>query len=634
MGMMRTLIALGLCASAAACGGGTQGGTDLSAAAVVQVDGSSTVYPITEAVAEEFRRATRARVTVGISGTGGGFQKFCRDEIDIADASRPIAASEVEACAKTNVDYIELPVAYDGLAVVVHPKNTFAASMTVAELKKLWEPGAQGQIKRWNQVRDGWPDSEVHLFGAGVDSGTFDYFTEVIMGKAKASRGDYTSSEDDNVIVQGVSGDEFALGYFGYAYYEENKDKLKLVAIDDGDETQRRRPDSAVARNRRQRHVSSAVASGVHLSEGEVARPARGEELRGLLSERGDSARSRRRLHSPAREGVRDGAVALCGEEDRHHVSRHHVRAGDARAKAVAIAMALRSRALIESVIEWTLFFCAAGSILITAGIVAVLVFETIEFLREVPITEFLFGTVWTPLFSEKHFGVLPLVSGTVLTSMIAMAVALPAGLLTAIYLSEYAAAGLRRIVRPVLEVLAGIPTVVYGYFALQFVTPLLQGFVPALAGFNALGPGIVMGIMILPLVSSLSEDALHSVPNGLREGAYALGSTRMQTSLRVVVPAAFSGISAAAILAVSRAIGETMIVAIAAGQQPRLTLDPRVPVETMTAYIVQVSLGDTPAGTLEYRTIFAVGMLLFVSTFALNLISTWLRNRFREEYA
>ncbi len=184
------------------------------------------------------------------------------------------------------------------------------------------------------------------------------------------------------------------------------------------------------------------------------------------------------------------------------------------------------------------------------------------------------------------------------------------------------------------LEVLAGVPTVVYGYFALQFVTPLLQGIVPGLAGFNALAPGIVMGIMILPLISSLSEDALHSVPNGLREGAYALGATRMQASLRVVVPAAFSGISAAAILAMSRAVGETMIVAIAAGQQPRLTLDPRVPVETMTAYIVQVSLGDTPAGTLEYRTIFAVGMLLFLSTFILNLVSIWLRNQFREEYA
>ncbi|MGE4053828.1 MAG: phosphate ABC transporter permease subunit PstC, partial [Vicinamibacterales bacterium] len=280
------------------------------------------------------------------------------------------------------------------------------------------------------------------------------------------------------------------------------------------------------------------------------------------------------------------------------------------------------TRTVIEFVIERGLFLCAAASIFITLGIVVVLVFETLAFLREVPLTEFLFGTEWTPLFFEKHFGVLPLVTGTLLASAIAMVVALPAGLLTAVYLSEYASGGLRRIVRPILEILAGVPTVVYGYFALQFVTPLLQGFVPGLAGFNALGPGIVMGIMILPLVSSLSEDALHSVPNGLREGAYALGATRMQTSLRVVVPAAFSGISAAAILAVSRAIGETMIVAIAAGQQPRLTLDPRVPVETMTAYIVQVSLGDTPAGTLEYRTIFAVGMLLFLSTFALNIVS------------
>jgi phosphate transport system permease protein len=296
--------------------------------------------------------------------------------------------------------------------------------------------------------------------------------------------------------------------------------------------------------------------------------------------------------------------------------------------------MTIRSRRALEFVIERALFLCAAGSILITAGIIFVLLFETAAFLREVPITEFLFGTVWTPLFFDKHFGVLPLVSGTLLASAIAMLVALPAGLVIAIYLSEYAAAGVRRAVKPILEILAGVPTVVYGYFALQFVTPLLQGLVPGLAGFNALSPGIVMGIMILPLVSSLSEDAMRSVPNGLREGAYALGATRMQTALRVVVPAAFSGISAATVLAMSRAIGETMIVAIAAGQQPRLTLDPRVPVETMTAYIVQVSLGDTPTGTIEYRTIFAVGMLLFVSTFLLNLLSNWLRERFREEYA
>jgi phosphate transport system permease protein len=292
------------------------------------------------------------------------------------------------------------------------------------------------------------------------------------------------------------------------------------------------------------------------------------------------------------------------------------------------------TRSLFERLIERVLFLSAALSILVTAGIIAVLLLETLAFLREVSILEFLFGTVWTPLFADQHFGVLPLVAGTVVVSTIAMAVALPGGLLVAIYLSEYARPGVRRALKPVLEILAGVPTVVYGYFALLFVTPILQRFIPGLAGFNALGPGIVMGIMILPLVSSLSEDALGSVPNGLREGAFALGATRLQTSLLVVVPAAFSGISAAAILAVSRAIGETMIVAIAAGQQPRLTANPLVPIETMTAYIVQVSLGDTPAGTLEYRTIFAVGMLLFLATFGLNLVSHWLRERFREEYA
>ena len=296
--------------------------------------------------------------------------------------------------------------------------------------------------------------------------------------------------------------------------------------------------------------------------------------------------------------------------------------------------MTRTSRAGLERGIERFLFACASLSILVTVGILSVLVFETVQFLREVSPLEFLFGTVWTPLFFDKQFGVLPLVSGTLLVSTVAMAFALPAGLLTAVYLSEYASVNLRRVVKPILEVLAGVPTVVYGYFALLFVTPLLQRLVPGLAGFNALSPGLVMGIMILPMVSSLSEDALHSVPRGLREAAYALGATRAQTTVRVVVPAAFSGISAAGILAISRAIGETMIVTVAAGQQPRLTANPLVPIETMTAYIVQVSLGDTPAGTLEYQTIFAVGMLLFTGTFGLNLVSNWLREKLREEYS
>jgi phosphate transport system substrate-binding protein len=229
-----------VCAFTVACGGGSapdarnqEGGEQPSG--TIRVDGSSTVFPTSEAVAEEFQKANpNVRVTVGISGTGGGFQKFCRGETDISDASRPIRAAEMEACKAAGIDYIELPIAYDGLAVVVNPKNTWAPAITVAELKKMWAPEAQGKITRWSQVRPGWPDREIHLFGAGVDSGTFDYFTEATVGKAKASRGDFTSSEDDNVLVQGVSGDEAALGFLPLAYVEQNKSALKLLPVDDG----------------------------------------------------------------------------------------------------------------------------------------------------------------------------------------------------------------------------------------------------------------------------------------------------------------------------------------------------------------------------------------------------------------
>lgn len=295
--------------------------------------------------------------------------------------------------------------------------------------------------------------------------------------------------------------------------------------------------------------------------------------------------------------------------------------------------MSKQVRKLKERLIEGALLLSALFSIFITAGIIAVLFFETFEFFKEVSIIEFLTDTQWTPLFAEKHFGILPLFAGTLLTTLIAVVVAIPIGLTGAIYLSEYASDRVRTAVKPALEILAAIPTVVYGYFALLLVTPALQMIFPDLSGFNALSPGIVMGIMIIPIISSLSEDAMHAVPMGLREGAYALGSTRLQVATRVVVPAAFSGIAASFILGISRAVGETMIVAIAAGQQPRLTMNPFVPVETVTAYIVQVSLGDTPTGTIEYRTIFAVGISLFVVTFVLNMVSYWFRKRFREEY-
>jgi phosphate transport system substrate-binding protein len=221
---------------AGACGGtsNTENGTGASGGAIIRVDGSSTVFPIAEAVAEEYQKVSGARVTVGISGTGGGFQKFCRAETDMSDASRPISASEIEACRTAGVEFIELPVAYDGLAVVVNPRNTWATSITVEDLKKLWAPDAQGKITRWNQIRPSWPNREIHLFGAGVDSGTFDYFTEAIVGTAKSSRGDFTSSEDDNVLVQGISSDELALGFMPLAYVEQNSAALKLLPVDDG----------------------------------------------------------------------------------------------------------------------------------------------------------------------------------------------------------------------------------------------------------------------------------------------------------------------------------------------------------------------------------------------------------------
>lgn len=283
-----------------------------------------------------------------------------------------------------------------------------------------------------------------------------------------------------------------------------------------------------------------------------------------------------------------------------------------------------------ERIVEWLLAACGLLTVFTTFGILMVLAVESFAFFRTVGILPLIFDTQWTPLFSDKHFGLWPLITGTALTSLIAILVALPLGLLSAIFMSELASARWRAILKPALEVLAGVPTIVYGYFALIVVTPVLQEIVPDLGGFNALSPGIVMGVMITPMIASLSEDALYAVPKGLREASYALGASRIPTIWRVVVPAATGGILASVILAVSRAVGETMIVAIAAGQEPRLTLDPRVPIETMTAYIVQVSMGDIPAGTLEYRTIFVVGSALFVVTLCMNLLSFRLAKRFR----
>ena len=292
-----------------------------------------------------------------------------------------------------------------------------------------------------------------------------------------------------------------------------------------------------------------------------------------------------------------------------------------------------RIRHLRERLIELILLLAASSSVVITLGIVGVLVYESAAFFEHVSIVDFLTDTQWTPLFDDAHYGILPLLAGTLVTTAIALTVAIPIGTITAIYLSEYASHRTREIIKPVMELLSAVPTVVYGYFALLFLTPLLQILMPELPGFNMLSAGLVIGIMIIPYVSSVSEDAIRAVPMHLREGSYAMGATRLQTSVRVIVPAAFSGIAAAYILGISRAIGETMVVAIAAGMQPNFTWDPREPAETITAYIVQVSLGDLPHGTIGYQTIFAAGLTLLVMTLVFNIAGYVLRKRYREVY-
>jgi phosphate transport system permease protein len=279
------------------------------------------------------------------------------------------------------------------------------------------------------------------------------------------------------------------------------------------------------------------------------------------------------------------------------------------------------------------LAFFAVVSVLTTAGIVLILMFESIGFFKEIPIWKFLTGTNWTPLFSDPQFGVLPLITGTLLVTVIASIVAIPVGLGSAIYLSEYAQPKVRNVLKPILEILAGIPTIVYGFFALTFVTPVLRFLIPQTEIFNALSAGIVVGIMIIPIISSMSEDAMVAVPNALRNGAYALGSTKLEVSIKIVVPAALSGIVASFVLGLSRAIGETMIVTLAAGNLAQLSFNPLESIQTLTAYIVSVSSGDTRYGSVEYLTIYAVGITLFVMTLVMNILAGYISRKFREEY-
>lgn len=286
-----------------------------------------------------------------------------------------------------------------------------------------------------------------------------------------------------------------------------------------------------------------------------------------------------------------------------------------------------------ERIIEFILMAAALVAVATTFAIVGVLLFESLSFFKTVSVIDFLTDSQWTPLFEDAHYGIMPLVSGTLTTSAIALAVAVPIGTVSAIFLSEFASHKTRETIKPILELLVGVPTVVFGYFALFFVTPMLQAIYPQLPSFNMLGAGIVMGVMIIPYIASMSEDAMRAVPMSMREGSYAMGATRFQTAIKVVTPAAVSGIVAAYILAISRAVGETMVVAIAAGQQPNLTFNPLDSAATITAYIVQVAMGDLPHGSIGYQSIFAAGLVLMIMTLSFNIVGHWVRKKYRENY-
>jgi phosphate transport system permease protein len=304
---------------------------------------------------------------------------------------------------------------------------------------------------------------------------------------------------------------------------------------------------------------------------------------------------------------------------------------GEARLAQMARAKASRKRR--EKVIETVLLLAACVSVVTTVGIVYILLRESFLFFNHVSVWDFLTDTQWTPLFDDAHFGIMVLLAGTLTSSTVALLVAVPLGTIIAIYLSEFAGHRTREVLKPALEMLSGVPTIIYGYFALLFVTPVLQRIFPELPGFNVLSAGLVMGVMIIPYVASLSEDAMRAVPMGLREGSYAMGATRYQTAVKVVVPAALSGIASAYILGISRAVGETMILAVAAGMQPNLTLNPMEPAATITSYIVQVALGDLPHGSIGYQTIFAAGLMLMLLTLCFNMVGYWVRRRWREAY-
>lgn len=570
------------------------------------------------------------------TGTGGGFRNFfCLGETDINNASRPISDEERALCEENGVNPLEFQVGTDAIAVVVNSANEFATELTTEEVQLVFS-----EAELWSDVRADWPAEPIMRFIPGEDSGTYDFFAETFFEDDSSAllALDPVTSEDDDQLERNIRTNEFGVGFFGYSYYINNADDLNVVTID-GVEPNRETVDDTsyllsrplfIYVNEQSLLERDEVAAFVNFYLTNVDDVI--EDVGYFPEPQEDLDAAQQSLSDLIAEG---GALPEVDFSDIH---------GDIAVAGSSTVFPLTRRIAND--------FRDAGflpELEVERGsdpqfpAVAHSVGTEVERGEQATLVEFFTNTVWQPAIFE--FGIFPLIYGTLITSIIAMLVALPLGLGAAIYLSEYAPTNVRSTLKPILEILAGIPTVVYGYFALTFMTPLLRSIFgqEVVQIFNSASAGIVVGILIIPLVSSMSEDALRAVPRALREASYGLGANKQETTLKVVLPAALSGIVAAFIVAISRAIGETMIVAIAAGSGPLNNIGEVfgqrglgivfVSAETMTGHIARISGGDLSYDSIDYNSIFAIGLTLFVITFILNIISRVIINRFREAY-
>lgn len=576
------------------------------------------------------------RIDIEETGTGGGFRDFfCVGATDINNASRPISNEEQALCAENSVTPVEFRVGTDAIAIVLNAGNDFATDLTTEEVQQIFS-----EAELWSDVRSDWPEEPIMRFIPGEDSGTFDFFTEVIFDEDDEAllTLDPITSEDDDQLERNIRTNEFAVGFFGYSYYINNADELNLVTLDGVAPSQETVDDNSyilsrplfIYANEQSIAEKDEVASFINFYLSNVDDVI--ESVGYFPEPQEDLEAAQQTLSDLIADG---GALPEVDFSDIH---------GNIEIAGSSTVFPLTRRIATD--------FRDAGflpELIVERGVnpdfPAVPHEEDAEIERgeQATLVEFFTNTVWQPAIFE--FGIFPLVYATLVTSFIAMLVALPLGLGAAIYLSEYAPNRVRSTLKPILEILAGIPTVVYGYFALTFMTPLLRTIFgeETVKIFNSASAGIVVGILIIPLVSSMSEDALRAVPRALREASYGLGANKQETTLKVVLPAALSGIVAAFIVAISRAIGETMIVAIAAGSGPINNLGELFSqrglgvvfesAETMTGHIARISGGDLSYDSIDYNSIFAIGLALFVITLILNIISRVVINRFREAY-